>query len=872
MRSHVSINVAVVLAIAAATLVGWAAANQPRFEPQWPAAVHGFAYSPLQRGQVPSRGDQPSRAQIDADLALMAGTAGSIRTYSLDGIYSEIPGMAARHGLDVTLGVDLEGDRRSDEMRVARLGAVASESRSVQRAIIGNETLLTETLTIEDLTALIERARLDLPVAVSTAEPWHIWMQHPELASHVDFITVHLLPYWEGIAIDEAVDYVLSRMALLETTFPGKPIVIGEVGWPSHGRMRDNAVPSEAHAATFLRRFLERADARGYEYFLMEAFDQPWKRNMEGVVGAYWGVFDVDRAAKYDFVGPIESLPGWRTLAIVSALLAALVYCAMLVDGRRLRGPGRLFIACSAAVVATICVWSLAAYVPQYWSTLDVFGAVLLLIGMLGVVVLLLVELHEWAEAIWCARARKTLTAESAALAPLPKVSIHVPTYREPPALLAETLGALADLDYPDFEVIVVDNNTKDERLWRPVEALCASLGERFRFFHVEPLAGYKAGALNFALEKTAADASVVAVLDSDYKVDPSWLRDLVPHFAEEAVAIVQAPQDYRDGRTSLFKTTCDAEYQGFFRIGMVNRNDRNAIIQHGTMTMIRKRVLADVGGWDPSTITEDAELGLRVLDNGHEARYIPRSYGKGLTPDNFHDYKVQRFRWAFGAVQILRKHGARLVGRRPSALSWGQRYHFVAGWLPWLADGLSLIFSVVAIFWSLAIIFAPARFYPPLAVVSLFVIGFFAFKLLKMLVLYRWRVRASAWQTLGATVAGLGLAFTVGRAVLAGIAIRQMPFHRTPKLARRHSFTGALAAAAPEAVLATMLFGCATGVSATAPVGNIDTTLWCMLLTVFGVPYLSSVMLSLFSASPSAAAEQLSRPIEEMAGETRRG
>ncbi len=872
MRSHVGINVWLVFAIAAITIVSWAAANQPRLEPRWPTTVHGFAYSPLQRDQAPSRSEEPSPAQIDADLALMAGTAGAIRIYSLDGVHGSIPGMAARHGLDVTLGVELVGDSNRDESRVARLGEVAEETRSAQRAIIGNETVLTETLTVGALTALLGQARRDRSVAVSTAEPWHIWIQHPELADYVDFITVHLLPYWEGIAVDEAVDYVLSRMDLLEATFPGKPIVIGEVGWPSHGRMRDNAVPSRAHAAMFLRRFLERADSRGYEYFLMEAFDQPWKRYVEGEVGAYWGIFDADRAPKYDFTGPVVALPRWQALSIVAALLAALAYFTLLVDGHRLRGGGRLFVAFATSAVATICVWSLAAYVPQYWNAFDAFGAVLLLVGMLGVVVLVLVEVHEWAEAVWCARTRKPSPPVSETLVPLPKVSIHVPTYREPPALLAETLRALADLEYPDFEVIVVDNNTRDERLWKPVEALCASLGTRFRFFHVDPLAGYKAGALNFALENTAADASIVAVLDSDYEIDSRWLRDLVPYFADDTVAIVQAPQDYRDGKTSLFKASCDAEYQGFFRIGMVTRNDRNAIIQHGTMTMIRKRVLADVGGWDPTTITEDAEMGLRVLDQGHEARYVPRSYGWGLTPDNFLDYKLQRFRWAFGAMQILRKHRAKLMGRQPSALSWGQRYHFVAGWLPWIADGLSLVFSGIAIVWSLAMMAAPAQFHAPIAVVSSFVIGFFAFKIMKMAVLYRRRVGASVWQTLGATVAGLGLAFTVGRAVLAGVTMREMPFRRTPKLARRHSVTGALTAAAPEAALATMLFGCAAGVSGTAPVGSIDTTAWCALLIVFGVPHLSAVMLSLLSAAPSTATEQLPRRIEGMLGETRRG
>ena len=125
--------------------------------------------------------------------------------------------------------------------------------------------------------------------------------------------------------------------------------------------------------------------------------------------------------------------------------------------------------------------------------------------------------------------------------------------------------------------------------MWRPVEQHCAQLGARFRFFHVDPLPGFKAGALNFALAHTAPDAEIVAVIDSDYQVEPHWLRDLVPGFAEPKVAIVQAPQDYRDGGESAFKAMCYAEYHGFFHIGMITRNERNAIIQHGTMTLVRR-------------------------------------------------------------------------------------------------------------------------------------------------------------------------------------------------------------------------------------------------------------------------------------------
>ena len=242
-----------------------------------------------------------------------------------------------------------------------------------------------------------------------------------------------------------------------------------------------------------------------------------------------------------------------------------------------------------------------------------------------------------------------------------------MPAYNEPADMLIETLDALARLDYPDFEVLVIDNNTRDENVWRPVEAHCAQLGPRFRFFHVAPLAGFKAGALNYALERTAADAMIVAVIDSDYVVEPRWLRDLTPVFEDQRVAIMQGPQDYRDADHSAFKAMCYAEYRGFFHIGMITRNERNAIIQHGTMTMVRRAQL-DAARWAEWCITEDAELGLRIFESGFDASYVATSYGRGLMPDTFIDFKKQRFRWAYGAMQIIKAPRARAVPRgRPA-------------------------------------------------------------------------------------------------------------------------------------------------------------------------------------------------------------
>jgi cellulose synthase/poly-beta-1,6-N-acetylglucosamine synthase-like glycosyltransferase len=168
---------------------------------------------------------------------------------------------------------------------------------------------------------------------------------------------------------------------------------------------------------------------------------------------------------------------------------------------------------------------------------------------------------------------------------------------------------------------------------------------------------GFKAGALNKALEYTDKNAEIIAVIDADYKVESPWLVDLVPLFDDPKVAIVQAPQDHRDGDESIIKKAMNAEYAGFFDIGMVDRNEENAIVVHGTMVMVRLSAMMEVGGWGTDTIVEDSELGLRLFEAGYIAHYTNRRYGFGLLPDTVEAFKTQRHRWAYGAIQILKKH-----------------------------------------------------------------------------------------------------------------------------------------------------------------------------------------------------------------------
>ena len=269
----------------------------------------------------------------------------------------------------------------------------------------------------------------------------------------------------------------------------------------------------------------------------------------------------------------------------------------------------------------------------------------------------------------------------------------------------------------------------------------------------------------------------MIATIDSDYLVEPDWLRCMVPQFANPRVGFVQSPQDYRDNDGSFFKRLMFWEYAGFFQLGMVTRNERNAIIQHGTMCLIRRAALQANGGqWAEWTITEDAELGLRLFREGWEAAYSPRSFGRGVMPDDFAAFRKQRFRWAYGAMQILRGHAGAVFNPFNRELTLGQRWHFITGWLPWVGDSLGLAFLVLGLLWSIGLVAAPMRFEFPIVLFMIPSIALFFFKITQIFALYGAKVSCGFWDRVGAAIAGLALSHTIGKAVWKGLFIRSAP------------------------------------------------------------------------------------------------
>lgn len=863
-----SLTIVIPLLIAGLTIALWAMMNRPSVEPHWPTRIQGYSFSPMRADDDPARRNYPSISEIDEDLALLQGEAHAIRTYTVYGPMAAVPRLAQAHGLNVSIGAWIGPDLQDNALELQHLTELLSEPhRNIVRVFVGNEVILREDLPVKELTKYLDQIRRITRIPVGTAEPWHVWLKYPELAEHVDFIAIHLLPYWEGLPIDKAVDYAFSRLHQVQEAFPDKEIIIGEIGWPSYGRRNRGAEPSQANQTRFLRRALARAEQEDVVYYVMEAFDQPWKVKLEGPIGTYWGVYDAAREPKFPLTQPVVRIPNWQELAALSVGIAVLLLLLLYRDSATLSSSGKGFLALITYALSTAAVLLVYDYTRQYMTPLTTAVGILLLIGGTGVLVLLSAEAHEWAESLWLKRWRRPFPRREVPDEWLPLISLHVPAYNEPPSLLIETLEALAKLDYPRFEVLVIDNNTKDPAVWEPIRDHCAVLNQqlaepddaparkRFRFFHVDPLAGFKAGALNYALGQTSPEAGIVAVIDADYLVSPGWLRDLVPAFYDEDVAIVQAPQDYRDGAENAFKAMCLAEYRGFFHIGMVTRNERNAIIQHGTMTMIRRTTLEAAHGWSEWCITEDAELGLRLFAQGYKAHYIPVTYGRGLIPDTFADFKKQRFRWAYGAVRILIRHRQELLGLRRSRLSSGQRWHFLSGWLPWFADGFNLLFNLAALVWTIAMVVSPERVMPPYMSIALVPLVLFGFKVLKSLVLYRRRVDATWRQSLAAGLAGLALSHTIARATWAGFISGKLGFFRTPKLASAPALIKAFADAREEGLLmAAFLIG-AIAVLQRPDAYMIDVRVWAAVLLVQATPYAAAVLLSTVSAIPQLPA-----------------
>jgi exo-beta-1,3-glucanase (GH17 family) len=361
----------VCLALSAVVIAGfWAWLGDPQPMPQSPLAagekLYCLSYAPFRGRQTPlDPTTHISPAQIDQDLSQLAKLTDCVRTYSVDYGLDQIAGIAARHGLKVLQGLWLSSHPEKNRYQIDTAVALANRYPDTVRAVVvGNEVLLRGEMAAADLANTIRAVKAQVHVPVTYADVWEFWLRSPDVAAAADFITIHILPYWEDfpVAAGNAAAHVGAIRRKVVNAFPGKDVLIGEVGWPSAGRMRETALPSRANQARVIQDVLALAAREKFHVNVIEAFDAPWKRALEGTVGGHWGLIDdATRKPKFVWGEPVSNHPLWRWQAAGGVIFALFIFAAAFV-AQRDPVPSRLWLAVTVNAIAGggLIGWSLA--------------------------------------------------------------------------------------------------------------------------------------------------------------------------------------------------------------------------------------------------------------------------------------------------------------------------------------------------------------------------------------------------------------------------------------------------------------------------------------------------------------------------------
>ena len=438
-----------------------------------------------------------------------------------------------------------------------------------------------------------------------------------------------------------------------------------------------------------------------------------------------------------------------------------------------------------------------------------------------------------------------------------PMVSLHLPAYNEPPELLIETIKAVENIDYPDFEIVVMDNNTADPDVYGPVEEYCEGR-ERVRFVHVAPWPGYKAGACNLALRSyTDPRAEIIGIVDADDIVQPHYLRETVSYFSDEQLGFVQTFEGNRDYEGSAYYTACVNSYQSFYLAVMSSRNERNSVPFVGTMGLFRRSALLGIGGWNEWCISEDTEASLRVLKAGWSGLYVPRCFGRGVVPPSYAGLNTQRYRWCFGAMQILRLHWRSLMPWDRSAdnhLTSSQRRDYLMASLGWTRDLMMLAFALLLlVITGLRLSGSGFALSPLSGDRVLLPTALIVIATLCLTWTQRYWTTISTRHALLALVVSLSAAWITALACIQGLTRREGVFLRTSKTRSQNRLGSALRIARPETLLAVALLTSAGLLSA----ASHPPYLLLVIICIQGAVYACAPITSLWNLRAQRVAAQ---------------
>lgn len=312
---------------------------------------NGICYGPFRDGQNPDVELFPTAEQVREDLIALQNITTFIRTYSSRDIHTDIPSIANDLGLNVCQGVCLSSDFENNEAEINVAAGLAKQGLA-KSVIVGNEVLLADVLSEDELIHFIRLAKQSIPdeIPVTTADSWSVWLDHPNLVEEVDYIMIHVHPFWENQPIDKAATYVIECYTKVKEKYPNISVVIGETGWPSGGDttwagVSPETVPNEANQKRFIEEFVALAAENSVKYFFFEAFDEEWKwtermgsgniddlgipndRTFSGFMpGSSWGLFTSSGELKPQLSGLFGEVPSVSSRMIRDILVEGRLY------------------------------------------------------------------------------------------------------------------------------------------------------------------------------------------------------------------------------------------------------------------------------------------------------------------------------------------------------------------------------------------------------------------------------------------------------------------------------------------------------------------------------------------------------------------
>lgn len=658
-----------------------------------------------------------SKDHIKKSLTKVKQISNCVRLYSVSSGFEFVPEIAQSLNMDVIVGVWLSQNKQKNEIEISNLISILKNQSNIKMIVVGNETLLMDQFSVEELISYIKlvRQKIDaLPrinnIPITTAETMIEWVTYPELADHVDVVGLHSLAFWQGMASSTPYD-VMSEMYLLES-YVGKPVVLLEVGWPTNGPNINDAKTGIVEQSEYLNFIHSVLSKEGIFYNVIEGFDVSDKAQTgEGLIGIHWGILDGQGEFKQIFSLKFLILFISLYLFLISTVL---LYAKPILFNEKYFSLPTIF---SIVFMATITACIVVVFHQLYVHSFIFYQLVFVLLVIYGFFEIS-IKFLQW---IFSRDLKNDLISNienRGSLRDLEnrfgKVSILIAAKDESPPQSVETIKSCLSQTYEDLEVIYFDNNSKDMSGFDYVSDYFKNIDKsKLKLIYESNVDGFKAGALNFALKKISKESKYVAVLDSDYVAYNTWI-EMSLRYLKLDTGFVQFPQSYDLDRSSCFSestvqnsniskiilksTTIEQDF--VFNVIYPFRAFLGDIIQNGTLVLIPIKYLSK--GWPTYSICEDAALGVEIVYQGGKSVYVPMVQGKGIAPNNFKSLRKQRFRWVFGSIQILKYFVTHL-----RTISFKTSVLYMIDWSNWVMHALYPVlftssFGLVLFVWTI--------------------------------------------------------------------------------------------------------------------------------------------------------------------------